>query len=42
MLHAARAHQWIACGRWLEAAAVSTGKERLDYLAMHVVEVRHA
>jgi len=26
--------------RWLEAAAVSAGKERLNFLTLHVVEVR--
>ena len=26
--------------RWLDAAAVSAGKERLNFLTLHVVEVR--
>ena len=26
--------------RWLKAAALAEGKDRLDFLTMHVVEVR--
>ncbi len=30
----------LLSSRWLEAAAVSAGKERLNFLTLHVVEVR--
>ena len=31
----------VSWRRWLRAAALAQGKDRLDFLTMHVAEARH-